>query len=321
MNECTNELTHCSLCPRECGVDRAGGQIGYCKAGISPRVFRYGPHFGEEPPITGENGSGAVFFSHCTLRCIYCQNHPWSQDARGDDLTIEQLRGIFEQIYKKGCHNWNLVSPTPWLPQIQEAVSPLIRAGKSLPFVYNTSGFESEKTLKSYKELIDIALVDLRYASQKSAFEGSDAANYVEKARVAFKWFWSELGPLELDENGIASRGVICRILALPGRVDEAIANLEWIASNMGSGVHISVMSQYTPVHTALKTDSWNSKIQQREYERLTDAASDLGFENGWIQEFEGEAPADLLGQAMPSGEGSVGLKRDISSGVDKQCE
>ena len=197
-----------------------------------------------------KNGSGAVFFSHCTLRCIYCQNHPWSQSGKGEDFTIEQLSGLFEQIYNKKCHNWNLVSPTPWLPQIKEAVSPLIRAGKSLPFVYNTSGFESEKTLNSYKELIDIALVDLRYASQKSSLEGSDAKNYVETARNAFKWFWNELGPLEQDEDGIATRGVICRILALPGRIDEAIANLEWIASNMGNGVHISVMSQYTPVHT-----------------------------------------------------------------------
>ena len=302
-----SSLQNCILCPRECGVNRAEGQLGYCRAGSTPRVFRYGPHFGEEPPITGKRGSGAVFFSHCTLRCIYCQNHPWSQAGKGEDLSIMQLRGIFEQIHAKGCHNWNLVSPTPWLPQIKAAVSPLIHAGKSLPFVYNTSGFESEKTLNSYKELIDIALVDLRYVLPKSSLEGSDAADYVKRARAAFSWFWKELGPLELNEDDIASRGVICRILALPGRVDEAIDNLEWIAANMGTEVHISVMSQYTPVHRALESESWNSKIQQREYERLTDAAADLGFENGWIQEFNGDKPADLLGQEMPSGEGSVG--------------
>ena len=300
----------CSLCPRECGVDRASGELGYCRAGVTPRIFRYGPHFGEEPPLTGRNGSGAIFFSHCTLRCVYCQNHPWSQGGQGEDYTVEGLQGIFRQIYEKGCHNWNLVSPTPWLPRIAEAVSPIIRAGKSLPFVYNTSGFESEKTLNSFKELIDIALVDLRYASPKSAREGSDAENYVEKARAAFRWFWNELGPLELDADGIASRGVICRILALPGRIDEAIANLEWLASRAGRGLHISVMSQYTPVHEALHSESWSSKVQRREYERLTEAAADLGFENGWIQEFKGNAPADLLGQDMPSGEGSVGADK-----------
>ena len=174
--------------------------------------------------------------------------------------------------------------------------------------MYNTSGFESEKTLKQFNDLIDIALVDLRYASVTSALEGSDAENYVGKARTAAEWFWNKLGPLKLDHNGIARRGVICRILALPGRIDEAISNLEWICANMGNGVHISVMSQYTPVHTALTREGWHVRVQQHEYEKLTDAAADLGFENGWIQEFDGEMPADLLGQEMPSGEGIVGV-------------
>jgi putative pyruvate formate lyase activating enzyme len=173
--------------------------------------------------------------------------------------------------------------------------------------VYNTSGFESEKTLERYHSLIDIALVDLRYALQGSALEGSDAGSYVEKARVAVKWFWNKLGPLEVRSDDTAVRGVICRILALPGRIDEAISNLEWIADNAGTEMHISVMSQYTPVHKALEQEGWNKRVQQHEYEKLTEAAADLGFENGWIQEFDGEMPADLLGQAMPSGEGTVG--------------
>ncbi len=302
-------MTHCTLCPRECGVDRAAGERGFCRAGTLPRIFRYGPHFGEEPPLTGERGSGAIFFSHCTLNCIYCQNHPWSQGGQGEDLSVQELRGIFSQIYDKGCHNWNLVSPTPWLPWIAEAVRPLIRAGKSLPFVYNTSGFESQKSLCAYRELADIALIDLRYASRQSALEGSGAGEYVECARAAFDWFWNALGPLATDARGIASRGVICRILALPGRIDEAIANLEWIAARAGSGVHVSVMSQYTPVHAALTAPGWNTAVHRREYERLTEAAADLGFENGWIQEFDEQTPADLLGQAMPSGEGSVGAQ------------
>ena len=300
-------LNHCTLCPRACGANRTAGKIGYCKAAMTPRVFRHGPHFGEEPPISGERGSGTIFFSHCTLRCIYCQNHPWSQANQGEDLSIESLRDMFKGIADKGCHNWNLVSPTPWLPQIKEAVKPLIQAGISLPFVYNTSGFESIKVLDAFSDLVDIALVDLRYATPQVAAEGSDAAGYVEASRQAFQWFWHTLGPLQVDEQGIARRGVICRILALPGHIEEAISNLRWLADEVGTDVTISVMSQYTPVHVACGLEGWGRKVHEAEYARLTDCAEDLGFENGWIQEFEGDTPSDLLGQAMPAGEGVVG--------------
>ncbi|MFA7173950.1 MAG: radical SAM protein [Kiritimatiellia bacterium] len=306
----TDALSSCALCPRACGANRAADERGYCQAGYLPRVFRYGAHFGEEPPITGKRGSGAVFFSHCTLRCIYCQNHPWSQGGQGEDLSLDQLRAVFEYLYDIGCHNWNLVTPTPWLPQIKEAVSPLIRAGKILPFVYNISGFETKKSLELYHDLIDIALVDLRYATLASAQEGSDAVGYVDKARAAIKWFWKRLGALQLDENNVATRGVICRILALPGRIDEAISSLEWICDKMGNEVHISVMSQYTPVHHALEREGWDARVTQRDYDKLTDTAAKLGFENGWIQEFDGKMPADLLGQEMPSGGGNVGVVR-----------
>jgi len=308
-------LTSCDLCPRECHVDRLSGKTGYCKAGMNPRVFRHGPHFGEEPPISGVRGSGTIFFSHCTLRCIYCQNHPWSQANQGEDLTIEDLRELFKGIALRGCHNWNLVSPTPWLPQIKEAVKPLIQAGISLPFVYNTSGFESPKVLAAFSELIDIALVDLRYATAEVASEGSDAAHYVEASRQTFQWFWQRLGPLVTNEEGLAKKGVICRILALPGRIEEAIANLHWLADTVGTEVAVSVMSQYTPVHVACQREGWNRKVSPDEYTRLTDVAEELGFENGWIQDFEGDAPSDLLGQAMPAGEGVVGRDDEQRTG------
>jgi len=301
-------LSCCRLCPRACGADRLAGRLGYCKAGAVPRVFRYGPHFGEEPPVSGTRGSGTVFFSHCTLRCVYCQNHPWSQAGRGDDLSVGELADIFRLLAEKGCHNWNLVSPTPWLPQIREATAPLIRAGIRLPFVYNTSGFESPEVLEAFAELSDIALIDLRYATAEAASEGSDAVGYVEASRRAFLWFWNRLGPLETDADGVAVRGVICRLLALPGRVSEAVANLEWLAQNAG-GAHVSVMSQYAPVYRAAELASWNRRVLAKEYALLTEAAADLGFENGWIQEFEGDAPVDLLGQDMPAGEGAVGRR------------
>lgn len=307
-------LDSCKLCPRRCGANRAEGRLGYCGAGRLPRVFRYGPHFGEEPPLTGEKGSGTVFFSHCTMRCIYCQNHPWSQGGQGEDLEIDALTGIFRSLAAKGCHNWNLVSPTPWLPQIKEALFPLLSAGISLPIVYNTSGFELVETLERFSDLADIALCDLRYATSACAAEGSDAPRYVECSREALRWFWNRLGPLELDSVGLAQRGVICRLLALPGRVQEAVENLKWLAETVGTGISVSVMSQYTPVYRALERDGWNRRVTAEEYEMLTDAVDSLGFDNGWVQEYEDVAPEGLLGQEMPAGEGAVGAESRSSA-------
>jgi putative pyruvate formate lyase activating enzyme len=303
----TTDLNNCRLCPRHCGVDRTGSLRGFCGAGALPRIFRHGPHFGEEPPVSGTRGSGTVFFSHCTLRCFYCQNYPWSQEHAGQDLSTAQLRAIFVGLAEQGCHNWNLVSPTPWLPQIRAAVEPLFERDRRLPFVYNTSGFESTETLDAYRDLVDVALTDLRYANAKTAEQASQAGGYVEVARTALRWFWRELGPLQLDSEGLARRGTICRLLVLPGLANEAVDNLAWIARNIGTDLHISVMSQYTPVHAAAQHDGWNRRVTAGEYRRVTDAAEELGFENGWIQPYEAADAKELLGCRMPAGEGAVG--------------
>jgi putative pyruvate formate lyase activating enzyme len=297
----------CALCPRRCGVNRLNGETGFCQAGAVPRLFRYGPHFGEEPPISGTRGSGTLFFSHCTLRCIYCQNHPWSQGGQGEDIEVSGLTARMRQLVEQGCHNWNLVSPTPWLPWIREAARPLIQAGIRLPFVYNTSGFELPETLSAHADLLDIALVDLRYARRETAREASACDTYVEAARTCVQWLWEHLGPLDVDAAGMARRGVICRLLVLPGRADEAVDSLNWLAAHVGVGVHISVMSQYTPVHQALGKPGWDRTVTAAEYRRVTDAFETLGFENGWVQEYGAEAPQDLLGCDMPAGAGAVG--------------
>ena len=301
------DLARCELCPRRCGVDRLAGQRGWCRAGAGTAIYRYAPHFGEEPPISGERGSGTVFFSHCTLSCLYCQNHPWSQGGMGEELTVEELSARMRGIVEQGCHNWNLVSPTPWLPRIREAARPLIQAGIRLPFVYNTSGFELPDTLAAYADLLDIALVDLRYAQDETAREASACDTYVAVARDCVRWFWEHLGPLEVSAAGTARRGVICRLLVLPGRADEAVDNLRWLATHVGAEIHISVMSQYTPAHQAPGLPGWDRKVTAEEYGRVTDACEELGFENGWIQGYEAEAPGDLLGCDMPPGVGAVG--------------
>ena len=314
----SDPLAACRLCPRACGVDRLSGRRGYCGAGVLPRVFRHGPHFGEEPPVSGTRGSGTVFFSHCTMRCVYCQNYPWSQQAQGEDLETPQLTAIFRRLAEKGCHNWNLVSPTPWLPQVRAALAPLFRDGIRLPILYNSSGFESTETLAAFRDLADIALVDLRYAVNATAAEASDCPAYVAAARDTLTWFWQNLGPLQIDADDIAVRGVICRVLVLPGRADEAVANLHWLAEHIGTQIHLSVMSQYTPVYGAQQQAGWDRRITAAEYGRVTAAVEALGF-HGWVQELEdGTSPADLLGCNMTAGEAAVGREpADATDGND----
>ena len=299
----------CQLCPRRCAADRGSGQLGFCRAGDGVRLFRWGPHFGEEPPICGETGSGAIFFSRCTLKCIYCQNSPWSWRGEGRDIPIPELTNILRALaVKHQCGNWNLVSPTPYLPYIRTAAAPLLAEGIRLPFVWNSSGYERVETLTEYRDLCDIALVDLRYADETTARTASSAAGYVAAARAAVKHLWNALGPLDAEEPGRATRGVIVRILVLPGHADEAIENLAWLATECSNEVHVSVMSQYAPAFTACDTPPFNRVVTEEEYNSVTEAAADFGFERGWIQGFGSRDPSsDLVGENMSAGEGSVG--------------
>ncbi len=263
---------------------------------------------GEEPPLSGSNGSGTVFFSHCTLGCIYCQNYPWSACGEGELIGTSGLEQVFRDLAAAGCHNWNLVTPGPWLPFIEAAAKNLRQKGIRLPFVYNTSGYERVEVALRYRDLMDIVLTDLRYSSDDLAREGSGAPDYPEKARAFTKWCCQEVGPLVTDSAGIAVSGVIVRILVLPGHSDEAVSSLEWLADNVGNDVSLSVMSQYTPVHTALQRDGWNRGVTQEEYETVTDSVERLGFENGWVQEYgSSTADDDLLGRNMRSGSGITG--------------
>ena len=303
-------LSSCTLCPHQCTADRAHGAVGFCQACAQPRVFRWGPHFGEEPPICGEHGSGAVFFSRCTMNCLYCQNSPWSWKGEGKDLSAAELTTIFRDlVVKHQCENWNLVSPTPYLPLIREALAPLRSEGVRRPCVFNSSGYESVETLKEFRDLCDIALVDLRYANDTTARKASAAPGYVAASRAAVQHLWNTLGPLDSEEPGCATRGVIVRILVLPGHAEEAIENLAWLATECSSRIHVSVMSQYAPAFRALDVPPFDRVVTEEEYESVTEAAADFGFENGWIQGFGSrDATSDLVGENMTSGEGTVGL-------------
>ena len=291
----------CRLCPRACGVDRENGKTGFCGAGALPRVFRWGPHFGEEPPLVGEHGSGCIFFSRCTMKCLYCQNSPWSWKGGGEDITIPRLTEILRELaVKDRCSNWNLVSPTPYLPFIREAAAPLLAEGIRIPFVWNSSGYESVETLKAYADLCDTALFDLRYSRDETARAASAAPNYVTAARAAIRWAYERTPRTDQPP-------LIVRILVLPGHAEEAIESLAWLATELSAQIPVSLMSQFTPAYRALETPPFNRKVTPEEYESVTGAATDFGFENGWIQSYEAADPAlALLGENMPGGHGTV---------------
>ena len=300
----------CELCPRRCAVGRfsPGGVRGWCGAADVPRVFRWGPHFGEEPPLVEGGGSGCVFFSRCTMKCLYCQNSPWSWKGGGKDKTVAELTEIFRVLaVEDKCANWNLVSPTPYLPFIREAVAPLLAEGIRLPFVWNSSGYERVETLEEYSDLCDWALFDLRYSRDETAVSLSQAPGYVAASRAAVKWAWEKKCKIENVKCKMGGGGVIVRILVLPGHSDEAIENLAWLATEVSNEVAVSVMAQYTPAYKALETPPLDRSVTKDEYESVVEAASDFGFENGWIQGYEAsDAKLALLGENMSEDHGSV---------------
>jgi len=299
VNPFASSLEQCGLCPRKCGVNRRAGQRGACRAGDRVELYRYGSHDGEEPPVSGSRGSGTVFFSRCTLRCLYCQNYPWSQEGEGCEYSTDALAEVFRRLAAEGCHNWNLVSPTPWLAGIYEAWSTVIAGGVRLPLVYNTSGFERVETVRALEGWVDVYLTDLRYSRGESAEEGSGSRDYVGAAREALLEMWRQTGPLETDAEGVARRGTICRLLVMPGKADEAVANLSWLAETVGTGIPVSVMAQYTPAYKAPALEPWKRRPTAAEYESVVEAVDRLGFTAGWVQEYETPSPDSLVGFKM----------------------
>ena len=306
-------MSGCELCPRRCCADRFGEspRAGWCGALNGPRVFRWGPHFGEEPPLCGERGSGCVFFSRCTMKCLYCQNSPWSWGGEGRDMTVAELVDILRNLaLKDRVENWNLVSPTPYLPYIRDAARTLAAEGIRLPFVWNSSGYERVETLEEYSDLCDWALFDLRYSREETAVVASAAPGYVAASRAAVKWAWGreEGKGRSKKEEGRRGRGLIVRILVLPGHADEAIENLAWLATELSNEVPVSLMSQYTPAYRAKAAPPFDRGVAKEEYESVTEAAADFGFCNGWTQDFGAADPKlAFLGENMGAEHGVVG--------------
>ena len=294
-------LDSCKLCPRACGVDRASGERGYCRAGACARVFRFGPHIGEEPPISGTRGSGTVFFAHCTMRCVYCQNYCFSQQDRGKELSAEELCEVFLSLQTARCHNLNLVTPTHFLPQILEGLKMAQAARFDLPIVYNTSSYENTDTIESLDGMVDVYLADARYADEHLAHDYSEAADYVARSREALRAMWRQCGPLVLDEEGIAQMGLIIRHLVLPGHLKDTSRVLEWIAKSISTDVAVSLMGQYRPMHRAASHPTLGRRLPLKEYDEALKVARSLNFETLFVQRPDSDFPEKLLGDKMGS--------------------
>ncbi|BBA69798.1 hypothetical protein YM18_1256 [Geobacter sulfurreducens] len=278
-------LRYCDLCPLDCGVNRLAGETGSCRAGWRPRIASANVHHGEEPPISGTKGSGTIFLSWCSLHCRFCQNFPISQQGNGTDLTTLDLADRMLGLQKRGVHNINFVTPTHFLPQILAALWLAIPRGFRLPIVWNSSGYEKVDALRLLDGIVDVYLPDMKYAAEEPAVRFSSAPGYREANRLAVAEMFRQVGHLELDDAGIAVRGLIIRHLVLPEGAAGTGETLRWIAENLGAETHIALMNQFFPAHRAAEIPGIHRKITDEEYDEAVEALEGAGLENGWVQD------------------------------------
>lgn len=280
-----NKYENCLLCPRKCGINRAAGQTGVCGVSAEIRVARAALHYWEEPCISGEKGSGAVFFSGCSLHCVFCQNREISDGKVGKIISKERLRDIFLELKAKGANNINLVTPGQYIPDIVWAVNDAKSRGMKLPIIYNTSGYENVTELKLLEGIVDVYLPDFKYMDSTLSARYSRAKDYPSVAKQALSEMVRQQPDVVIDDaTGLIQKGVIVRQLLLPGHVNDAKAVLKYLYDTYHDHVYISMMSQFTPI--ALKDyPEINRTVTRREYERLVDYALEIGITNAFIQE------------------------------------
>lgn len=278
-------LEKCNICPHECHVNREQGKIGRCKATSKVRIALYSTHDFEEPCISGENGSGTVFFSNCNLNCIYCQNYEISQLGKGKDITIEELADIFLKQQEKGVENINLVTPTSYVLQIIEAIKIAKAKGLRIPILYNTNAYEKVETLKLLEGYIDIYLPDLKYAENILGKKYSKVDNYFEIATKAIQEMVRQVGVPKISENGKMEKGVMVRHLVLPNYIENSKKVLKWMKENLPKDIYISIMAQYFPTYQAKEVEMLNRKLTKEEWKEVQDYIEELEIENGYVQE------------------------------------
>jgi len=277
-------LATCELCPRACRVDRLAGQTGACRSGAEAVIASWNLHHWEEPPISGTRGSGTIFFSGCTGKCVFCQNYPISHLGNGQTVSAERLAGMMLSLQRRGCHNINFVTPTHYMPQIVEALDIAAGAGLRIPIVYNCGGYESLEALRLLDGIVDIYMPDIKYSDEGPARRFSGAPDYFKHACAAIKEMQRQVGVLEADADGIAVRGLLIRHLVLPNGLAGSRRSLEFIAREISPDTFVSVMEQYFPAHKALSDPDISRRITREEYREVVGMVDEFGLTNGWIQ-------------------------------------
>lgn len=279
------DYQNCRLCPRECQIDRTDGIVGICGADHQARIGRAAIHHWEEPCISGSKGSGTIFFSFCSLKCVFCQNFVLSRGGIGQIVSRERLSEIFLELQNQGAHNLNLVTATHFLPDIIPALKTAKEKGFNLPVIYNSGGYESLGTLETLKDIVDVFLPDLKFASVLTGKELANAPDYFKVATTAIRRMTEITGSCEIDSKGLIRRGLIVRHLVLPGKAEESRTILKWIKNELPEWVMVSLMGQYLPTGDLMSHPQLKRRVKQSEYDMVVEYLYDLGLENGYVQE------------------------------------
>lgn len=274
----------CMLCPIKCKAKRINGEIGFC--GVSGEIIlgSWNIHKGEEPPISGNNGSGTVFFSGCSMKCIFCQNYPISQLINGKKYSISELSEVFLKLQKKGVHNLNFVTPTQYTYHIIEALFKAVEKGLTIPIVWNSSGYENVEVIKLLNGIVDIYLPDLKCISPENSFYFSKRKDYYDNSIKVIKEMYSQVGNLKIDESGVAMQGILVRHLVLPDNISDSLEVIDKL-KEISPELFISVMSQYFPAHLALDDNKLKRRIYSQEYDRILNYIIEKNYDNVFIQE------------------------------------
>lgn len=276
-------LEKCTICPRMCMINR-NDHPGYCGVKNKIRAAKACLHKWEEPCVSGINGSGAIFFSNCNMKCVFCQNHDISQEGFGKEISVASLADIMLRLQKNNAHNINLVSPTPYIYHIKEAVNIAKNNGLAIPVIYNSNGYENTEALSCLEGLIDIYLPDLKYYDDKYSIKYSKAPGYFEHAASAILEMYRQVGNPVVNDNGILTKGLMIRHMMLPGLLFDSKKIVDWVIENLPPAVYLNIMCQYTPMYNAKDYTEINKKLNYKHYESLIDYAVSIGLENGFMQ-------------------------------------